>query len=249
MRDARAAVAGAGRRARSGPRRRGRTRSQALGFVGAIVIAPLILASLRRDARVLRPLRRRFWAALVALALLVVVAQLARGRSLSDLLGAYSVVGEGGYDVGEVLRFWLWHVEELTLYVAVVPVVVARRARSRSARRLPAGAGAPRRDASRSSPPRPSSSAPSPLGSRPTACRTGTCSSSRRSSSWPCSAWVELGAPRPRVPLVVGSVVALGARRRVPVPRFIGEPAKSDTFGLIPLWTANEHLLAGSLLA
>jgi len=34
-----------------------------------------------------------------------------------------------------------------------------------------------------------------------------------------------------------------------PYVRFIGEPAKSDTFGLLPLWTANAHLLAGSYWA
>jgi hypothetical protein len=63
------------------------------------------------------------------------------------------------------------------------------------------------------------------------------------------AAWVELGAPRPRVPLVVGAVVAIGLVVVFPYVRFIGEPAKSDTFGLLPLWTANAHLLAGSYRA
>ena len=58
--------------------------------------------------------------------------------------------------------------------------------------------------------------------------------------------WVAIGAPRPRVPLVVGTVVAVGLVVAFPYTRFIGEPAKSDSFGLIPLWTANEHLLGGS---
>ena len=60
------------------------------------------------------------------------------------------------------------------------------------------------------------------------------------------AAWVELGAPRPLVALVVGSAVAVGLVVVFPYIRFVGEPAKSDTFGLIPLWTVNEHLLAGS---
>ncbi len=70
------------------------TRSQAIGFVGAILLAPFVLALLRRDVRELR----RFvplLAGTVGAGLLVVVGQLARGRSLSDLLGAYSVVGAG----------------------------------------------------------------------------------------------------------------------------------------------------------
>jgi hypothetical protein len=63
------------------------------------------------------------------------------------------------------------------------------------------------------------------------------------------AAWVELGAPRPRVPLLVGSLVALLLVAAFPYVRFIGEPAKSDTFGLIPLWTANAYLVAGSYRA
>ena len=51
------------------------------------------------------------------------VVQAVRGNGPFDLLGAYSTVGESHYDVGQVLRFWLWHVEEFVLYVAVVPVV------------------------------------------------------------------------------------------------------------------------------
>jgi len=220
------------------------TRSQALGFVGAIVIAPLILAALRRDARVIR----RFvplLGGLVALALLVVVAQLARGRSLSDLLGAYSVVGQGGYDLGQVLRFWLWHVEELTLYVAVVPVVALVVLLWRAPRLPPAV----------------QEHLAATVALVATSALVVGAFASRFASDRiqdrylfflvpllvaALAAWVELGAPRPRVPLVVGSVVALGLVALFPYARFVGEPAKSDTFGLLPLWTANAHLLAGS---
>jgi hypothetical protein len=47
----------------------------------------------------------------------------------------------------------------------------------------------------------------------------------------------------------VGSVLGLALVTAFPYTRFIGEPAKSDTFGLIPLWTANQHLLGGSYRA
>src|SRR6185436_20427108 len=93
------------------------------------------LALLRWDARVLRPFLP-FVGAAVALVLLVLGGQLLRGGSIADLLGAYSVVGEGGYDVGQVLRFWLWHVEVVTLYVCVVPVAALVLLLCR-ARRLP----------------------------------------------------------------------------------------------------------------
>ena len=221
------------------------TRSQALGFVGAVVLAPFLLALLRTRRGGASPLcaaprrRRSGWA------VLVVVAQLARGRSLSDLLGAYSVVGEGGYDVGNVLRFWLWHVEELTLYVGVLPVV-ALVVLLWQARGLPA---------------RVQEHLAATLALIATSTLVVGAFASRFASDRVqdrylfflapllvavLAAWVELGAPRPRVPLVVGAVVAIGLVVVFPYVRFIGEPAKSDTFGLLPLWTANAHLLAGS---
>lgn len=223
------------------------TRSQALGFAAAVVLAPLLLALLRRDARVLRPFVPLL-AGIVALGLAVVLGQVARGRSLSDLLGAYSVVGEGGYHTGDVLRFWLWHLEELTLYVAVVPVValVVLLARARA---LPARVQ-------------------EHLATTVAMIATSTLVVAAFASQFASdriqdrylfflvpllvavlAAWVDLGAPRPRVPLLVGSAVALGLVVAFPYVRFVGEPAKSDTFGLIPLWTVNEHLVAGSYWA
>jgi hypothetical protein len=220
------------------------TRSQALGFVGALVLAPFVLALLRRDARVLRPFAPLL-GGVAGAALVVVAAQLARGRALSDLLGAYKVVGEGGYDVGDVLRFWLWHVEELTLYVGVVPVVVLVVLLAR-ADRLPAAVQehlaatvslvatstlVVAAFASRFAPDRVQDRYLFFLTPLLVAC---------------LAAWIALGAPRPRVPLVIGSALAVALVVAFPYTRFIGEPAKSDTFGLIPLWSANEHLIAGS---
>jgi hypothetical protein len=220
------------------------TRSQAIGFAGAVVLAPVLLALLRRDARALRPFASLLGGT-AALGLLVVVAQLARGRSLSDLLGAYSVVGEGGYDVAQVLRYWLWHVEELTLYVAVLPVV-ALVVLLWEARRLP---------------PRVQEHLAATLALVATSTLVVGAFSSRFASDRiqdrylfflapllvaVLAAWVDLGAPRPRVPLAVGAVVALGLVGVFPYVRFVGEPAKSDTFGLLPLWSANAHLVGGS---
>ena len=96
------------------------TRSQSLAFVPAIATAPLVLALLRRRVDALRPFLPLYVLGGIA-AVGLFALQAARGRSLTDLLGAYSIVGEGSYDVGLVLRFWLWHVEELDLYVGIVP--------------------------------------------------------------------------------------------------------------------------------
>lgn len=220
------------------------TRSQALGFVGAAALAPFVLALLRWDARVLRPFAPLI-AGIVALVALVVGGQLLRGESLSDLLGAYSVVGESGYDVGQVLRFWLWHVEVLTLYVCAVPVVALVVLLFR-ARRLAA-------------------SIQEHLAATIALVATSTLVVAAFASRFASDrvqdrylfflapllvitllAWVELGAPRPAVPLVVGGAVAVALVTAFPYDRFVGEPAKSDTFSLLPLWTANGHLLDGS---
>jgi hypothetical protein len=220
------------------------TRSQALGFVAAAVLAPFVLALLRWDAKVLRSFLP-FVAAAAAIVLLVLGGQLLRGGSISDLLGAYSVVGEGGYDVGQVLRFWLWHVEVVTLYVCVVPVV-ALIVLLFQARRL-----APALQAH--------------LAATLSLVATSTLVVAAFASRFASDrvqdrylfflapllvivllAWVELGAPRPALALGVGAVIAVGLVTAFPYDRFVGEPAKSDTFSLIPLWTVNEYLVGGS---
>jgi hypothetical protein len=220
------------------------TRTQALGFVGAVVLAPFVLAMLRKDARALRPFVPVL-AGVTSVGVLIVLVQVLRGRELADLLGAYSVVGEGGYDLGNVLRFWLWHVEELTLYVAVVPVVAFVVLLAR-APRLPAAV---------------QEHLAATLALVATSTLVVAAFASRFASDriqdrylffltpllvTALLAWVALGAPRPVVPLAAGVALALTLVVAFPYTRFIGEPAKSDTFGLIPLWTWNEHLLGGS---
>ena len=98
------------------------TRVQAVAFVPAIVAAPFLLALLGKLP--LRSTLKRFrllYALLAGGALLVLIAQVARGRSLSDLLGAYSIVGERSYDPETVARFFLYHLAELDLYLGVIP--------------------------------------------------------------------------------------------------------------------------------
>ena len=98
------------------------TRVQAIAFVPAIVAAPFLLALLGR-----RPLRATLWSfrllygLLAAGAVLLLGVQVARGQSLSDLLGAYAIVGESSYDTETVARFFLYHLAELDLYLGVLP--------------------------------------------------------------------------------------------------------------------------------
>ncbi len=102
------------------------TRQQALALVPALLTAPLLLAALRKGGvrTTLRPFAT-LYAGVAALALLVLAAQLVRGNSPTDLLGAYSVVGETHYDVTEVLRYLAYHWAELDLYLGVVPLAAA----------------------------------------------------------------------------------------------------------------------------
>ena len=221
------------------------TRSQALAFVPAIVTAPLLLAAVRgwRDLRRFTPL----FAVLGGAFVLLLGLQAIRGLALTDLLGAYSIVGEAGYDLGQVLRFWLWHVEELTLYAAIVPVialvVLALRARALHERLQEFVAA---------------TVALLVWSTLAVGVFASRFASDRVQDRYlfflvpllvvALAAWVEIGAPR-RVAAWGAAAVVLGAVLVFPYTRFIGEPAKSDSIGLVPLWAASKHLLAGSYVA
>ena len=215
-------------------------RSQALGFVPAVVTAPLLLALLRRDRAEVRrvvPVA----AVLGALALAVVGLQAVRGRSPLDLLGTYSVVGESGYDVGQVLRFWLWQTQELVLYVAVVPLaaLVVLLARARSA--------APRVQEHLAA-----TVAIGIWSLVVVGTFTSRFASDRVQDRYVfflaplllvgLAAWVGAGAPRPRWLALGASLVSLLLVVSFPYGRFLAEPAKSDTLGLLPLWSVDDDL-------
>jgi hypothetical protein len=92
------------------------TRQQAIALVPAILTAPLLVVG--REA--LRRYALMYWIVLGA-ALLVVIEQLARGRSVFGILGAYQVASTSHYSVGEVTRWFLYHVSELDLSLGVLP--------------------------------------------------------------------------------------------------------------------------------
>jgi len=219
------------------------TRSQALAFVPAIATAPLVLALLRRRRDVVRPFVPLYAIGAVA-ALVLVVLQALRGESLAGLLGAYSIVGEGGYDVGQVLRFWLWHVEELDLYVGILPFAALLLLLLR-------GGALPERLQEHVAA-TVSLVAWSTLAVGAFASRFASDRIQDRYLFFLAPllvvcllAWVELGAPRPWPQALLATGTALVLPLVFPYVRFIGEPAKSDSLGLVPLWSANEHLLAG----
>jgi hypothetical protein len=94
-------------------------RVQGLAVVLAALTAPLLLRLVVR--RPLRPWAPLYGVAVVG-AVLVLLAQLARGASITSLFGAYQVVGQKSYDWVEVVKFLFWHLAELDLYVGVFPL-------------------------------------------------------------------------------------------------------------------------------
>jgi hypothetical protein len=91
------------------------TRAQAVALVPAILTAPLLLPRARwREFRLLYGL-------ILGAGALVLVYEVARGRSPLDALGAYRSATSSAYSVGSVFRWFLYHVGELDYYVGVVP--------------------------------------------------------------------------------------------------------------------------------
>jgi glycosyltransferase involved in cell wall biosynthesis len=109
------------------------TRAQTVAIVVAVLFAPLVLAWIERG----RPQRLKAFAPLYGVvagaAVLVVVVEVARGRSPAAVLGNYSVTSKGGYHVWPALEWVVLHVAELDLAVFVLPfaalIVLAANAR------------------------------------------------------------------------------------------------------------------------
>ena len=221
------------------------TRSQAVSLAAGILSAPFVLAIVEGSGFARIRASWRLYALFGATALVVVVGQVLRGQSLQALLGAYAVVGDRSYDAGAVLRFWLWHVEELTLYLGVVPVVATLVLLGRS-RKLPARlqehlavtvtfsiwttfvvAAFASEFAGRIQERNAFAVAPLFLTA--------------------LVAWVSIGAPRPWPPVAASATLAIGLVVVFPYTRFIDEPAKSDTLAILPIWSAYGHLPFGSI--
>jgi hypothetical protein len=214
------------------------TRVQAAALVPAVLLAPLVLAVL--DGSGLRTTVRRYvtlYGTFAVLGALGLAAMLVTGRSP---LGAYERVGDASYEVGEVLRYLVWHVAELGLYLLVIPVaatiVLICRARSldRPLQALLAATVAL------------------------TACLVPVVAAfasvfsdrvEERNLFYLAPlfviallAWVDQGAPRPRVAAPVAAGVSALLVLGIPFDRLLTTSAITDTLMLLPFWSLQDRI-------
>jgi hypothetical protein len=220
------------------------TRVQAVALLPATLLAPFVLAVFeRRGVRATVVRFRMLYGAVAGIALAAGVVLVATGHTPSDLLGAYSPVGQRSYHVGQVLRYLLWHVAELSLYVLVVPlaatIVLVGRARSLDAR-LQAYLAAT---------------------VSLTACIVPVVAAFASQFSDRIEernlfyvapllcvallAWIDRGAPRPRVLAPAAAAVSALLVAAVPLDRFLTTSAITDTLMLLPLWSLQDRIGSG----
>jgi glycosyltransferase involved in cell wall biosynthesis len=219
------------------------TRSQAIVLVPAVATAPLLLAWLDRR-RVVRVLREFgvLYAALAVAVVGVLVVELARGKSPLDVLGSYSVTGHASYRPGQVLKWLLYHVSELDLYLGVVPfaalllLTVLGRSLDRPLRvflaaALPLTAWLLLEVAA-------FASALSPR-------------VEERNMFYVAPlfliallAWIGHGMPRPARGAAVCALVAAALPGALPYHQLIGTSAEADTLALLPLWWLQEAVVS-----
>ncbi len=215
------------------------TRTQAVALLPAAATAPLLLGIL--DGRRLRALApyRVLGGILAAGGVLVGAAQLARGHSLLDLLGAYRSTGEESYDIAEVLTWLVRHVAELDLYVAVVPfatllllLLIGRRL-DPPLQALVAATTA--------------TSAwmlvlVSMFASLPSVARIEERYTFYLAPLYLVAlvAWIDRGLPRPRALALGAAIAAAALPLAIPYRELIGITALSDTLELIPLWRLHD---------
>jgi Dolichyl-phosphate-mannose-protein mannosyltransferase len=217
------------------------TRVQAAALAPAILLAPVVLAIFeRRGIRSLVREYRVLYAIFIVLGVLALAVQLAGGSSPRDLLGAYAPVGDASYDIVETLRYVIWHVAELGLYVLFVPVaaaiVLVGRARSLD-RELQAFLAATL---------------------TLVACLVPTVAAFASVFSFRIQernlfylapllliallAWIERGSPRPRILAAAAACASALLVLLLPFDRFITTSAVTDTLMLLPFWSLQDRI-------
>ena len=217
------------------------TRVQAVALVPALLTAPLLFGLFGRES----------WRLATPAVPLALRSRAGRRSSpprrparprpvILDLFGAYSIVGESDYDPGQVLRYVMYHVAELDLYLGIVPVaatiVLVGRARSldRPLQALLAVALA----------------TSFWLVVVVSAFASVFAQRIQERNLFVVAplflvlllAWVDRGAPRPRVQALVAAGLAAALVLLIPFDRFIHTSALSDTLMLLPWWSVQDRV-------
>ena len=217
------------------------TRAQAVALVPAIAIAPLLLGWIERNLRTQLRAFLLTYGLLAAGAVLALGGTVARGRSPLSLLGAYRAATSSGYSFGQIAHYLLWHVEELDLYLGVIPFAallvfwLAPRSLDHAGRAFVAA------------------SAPVTVLLVVEVAAFASRQSFRIEernmfyvAPFALTALVSLGTLRStrRWVFVVAALIAALLPALFPFDRFIDTPAVSDTLALLPWWWLNDHYLA-----
>jgi dolichyl-phosphate-mannose-protein mannosyltransferase len=214
------------------------TRAQAVAVLAAALTAPLVAAALAgRPREVLR--HRVLYVVVAGAGAVAVLGEVARGRSVRSLLGAYSAATHSTYSAGEIVHWLLWHLAELDLYVGVIPVLAllllclrpsvldeADRAVVAVAVSVTVWLAVE----------------VAAFASQPSVLRI-----EERNLFYVAPLlftclvlWVERGLPRPRAAFAVTAVTTVVLAGAIPYERFIDTSATSDTFGVLMLWSVAE---------
>jgi hypothetical protein len=207
------------------------TRAQAVAVVPAILTAPLLLGRERlREFRLLYGL-------ILGGAGLVLLFEVVRGHSPLAVLGAYRVTTGAHYSLGDILRWLLYHVGELDLYVGVVPFAALLYLVGTRERRSPFVAAA-------------FSLSVWLLVEVAAFAATQSQRVEERNMFFlaplffiALCLWIERGLPRPRS-AAIAAVLAVGLVGVVPYSGLINGNATSDTLALIPLWTLQDTVVS-----
>jgi hypothetical protein len=206
------------------------TRTQAVAIAPALLTAPLLLG--RRRLREFRLL----YALVAGGALLVLAFEVVRGSSPLAVLGAYRVTTSAHYSAGDILKWLVYHVGELDLYVGVAPFAAMIFLLTTRERRTPFAAAAA------------SLTAWLVLEVAAFAATQSQRIEERNmffvapfffiALCW----WVERGLPRPRT-AAVATVVAAALVGVVPYSGLINGNAAADTLAFLPLWTLQDTVI------
>jgi glycosyltransferase involved in cell wall biosynthesis len=223
------------------------TRTQAVVLVAAVLTAPLVLAWIERG----RPRSLKTFAplygAVAAGAVLVVIVELARGRSPVDILGNYSKTSNGGYHLWPAVKWLVLHIAELDLALFVLPfaalIVLVANARHLDRRLRVFSAAAV------------------------SLCVWLVVEVSVFASQYSqrieernlfyvmplfliaLLAWIERGQPRPARAAIAAAGIAAALPGAIPFLSLLNITAQSDTVGLQPWWYLGDGLAGRSSVA